>query len=151
MEDLPERLAATPTFLVTQLATHAHRFASEAFERAGARGYHYRVLAALADRGPQSQADLGRRVNMDRSDIAGAVDDLVGAGHVDRRVDPADARRRLVRLTPAGRRQLARLDRSLAAAQQEFLAPLEAEARATFVSLLTELLTHHSARSRPGS
>jgi DNA-binding MarR family transcriptional regulator len=148
VDDLPERLASTPTFLVTQLATHAHRLAGESFERAGARGYHYRVLAALADRGPQSQADLGRRVNMDRSDIAGAVDDLVAAGQVERRVDPADARRRIVRLTPAGRRQVNRLDRSLAAAQDEFLAPLDGTQRAAFTALASALLSHHASAAR---
>ncbi|WP_435792456.1 hypothetical protein [Amycolatopsis tolypomycina] len=34
---------------------------------AGARGYHYRILATLHEFGPSSQAGLGRRGRVDRS------------------------------------------------------------------------------------
>lgn len=149
VDDLPERLASKPTFLMNQLATHAHRIASDGFDRAGARAYHYRVLSALAEFGPLSQADLGRMVNMDRSDVAIAVDELAGAGRVERRSDPADRRRRIVHITAAGRRHLARLDRELSAAQDEFLAPLDARARRAFHAALTTLLAHHTAGRHP--
>jgi DNA-binding MarR family transcriptional regulator len=50
------------------------------------RGYHYRLLATLAEDGPTSQADL------DHSDVTAAINDLAGRGLVVRAPDPADRR-----------------------------------------------------------
>ncbi|NUS55169.1 MAG: MarR family transcriptional regulator, partial [Streptomycetaceae bacterium] len=55
MEGIPERLAAKPTWLITQLATHARRLSSAGQDEAGAGAYHYRILAALREFGAQSQ------------------------------------------------------------------------------------------------
>lgn len=145
MSETPVRLRSKPTFLTTQLATHARRLVTDAFARAGARGYHYRVLATLEENGPQSQADLGRSVNMDRSDVVAAVNQLSELGQVERRADPDDARRKIVHLTAAGRRQLRRLDRELAEAQEQFVAPLDDTERATLQRLLERLVDHHEA------
>jgi DNA-binding MarR family transcriptional regulator len=145
MTGTPERLTSKPTYLTTQLAVHARRFVTEAFTRADARGYHYRLLAALEASGPQSQADLGRGVNVDRSDVVAAVNQLAALGQVERRADPADARRWIVHLTAAGRRQLRRLDRELARAQEQFLQPLDEDERAQLHRLLTRLLAHHES------
>ncbi|MEV1174226.1 hypothetical protein [Nonomuraea sp. NPDC049784] len=53
--------------LITQTATHAARLVSEALDMAGARRYHYALLATLEEFGPSSQAELGRRCAIDRS------------------------------------------------------------------------------------
>ena len=143
MEETPERLAGKPSWLLTQLAVHAHRLASEGFAEAGARGYHYRVLAALDEFGVASQAELGRRCNMDRSDVVAAVTELAGQGHVDRTQDPQDRRRNMVSLTEAGEEQLRRLDRALDQTQEELLGPLAEQDRQTLTRLLGVLLTHH--------
>lgn len=143
MEETPERLAGKPSWLLTQLAVHAHRLASEGFAEAGARGYHYRVLAALDEFGVASQAELGRRCNMDRSDVVAAVTELAGQGHVDRAQDPQDRRRNMVSLTEAGEEQLRRLDRALDQTQEELLGPLAEQDRQTLTRLLGVLLTHH--------
>jgi DNA-binding MarR family transcriptional regulator len=143
MPTTPGRLRAKATYLTTQVAAHAHRLAGDAFARAGARGYHYRLLAALDEHGPQSQAELGRGVQVDRSDVVAAVNELEALGHVERRADPTDARRKIVHLTAAGRRQLRRLDRELAAAQERFLAPLDEAERTAYQATLTTLLDHH--------
>ncbi|MGI5171786.1 MarR family winged helix-turn-helix transcriptional regulator [Spirillospora sp. CA-253888] len=143
MEQTPARLTAKPSWLLTQLAVHAHRLSSEGFAEAGARGYHYRILSALDEFGPASQADLGRRSNMDRSDVVAAVNELVQQGFIDRTPDPDDRRRNIVTLTGAGRRQLRRLDGALDKAQEHLLEPLPAGDRQTLTRLLTELLAHH--------
>ncbi|MFC9970304.1 MarR family winged helix-turn-helix transcriptional regulator [Spirillospora sp. NPDC127200] len=143
MEETPARLTAKPSWLLTQVAVHAHRLSAEGFGEAGARGYHYRILAALDEFGPASQADLGRRSNMDRSDVVAAINELVRQDHVDRAPDPDDRRRNIVTLTSAGRQQLRRLDRALDKAQEHLLEPLPAEDRQTLTRLLTELLAHH--------
>jgi DNA-binding MarR family transcriptional regulator len=143
MEETPARLAGKPSWLLTQLAVHAHRLASEGFAEAGARGYHYRVLAALDEFGVASQAELGRRGNMDRSDVVAAVTELAERGFVERTQDPQDRRRNMVTLTGAGEEQLRRLDQALDQAQEDLLGPLAAQDRETLTRLLGVLLAHH--------
>ncbi|ARF76003.1 MarR family transcriptional regulator [Kitasatospora albolonga] len=143
MEETPAHLAARPSWLLTQVAVHAHRLAAEGFGGVGARGYHYRVLAALDEFGVASQAELGRRVSMDRSDVVATVNELAGGGYVERTPDPDDRRRNRVSLTAEGRRRLRRMDRVLDGVQGELLEPLSAEERRTLTDLLTRLLTHH--------
>lgn len=150
MPDRPDRLSSKPSFLTTQLARHVQRMVSEAFEEVGARGYHYRLLATLDEVGPTSQAELGRRGDMDRSDVVAAVNELVSSGQVERAPDPTDARRNVISLTPAGRRQLRRLDRSLGRTQERFLAPLSADDRLRYTDLVRTLLDHHESTSPSG-
>ncbi|WP_026342787.1 MarR family winged helix-turn-helix transcriptional regulator [Nocardia sp. BMG111209] len=145
MEKIPARLTVKPTWLLTQLAVHAHRLSTEAFGALGARGYHYRILAALQEFGPASQADLGRHCNMDRSDVVAAVNELAEPGFVDRTPDPADRRRNIVSLTELGGRQLQRIERKLDRVQDEMLAPLATGDREVLIGLLTRLLAHHRA------
>lgn len=143
MEETPARLAGKPSWLLTQLAVHAHRLASEGFGEVGARGYHYRVLAALDEFGVASQIELGRRCNMDRSDVVAAINELAEQGLVERTRDPDDRRRNLVTLTEPGAGQLRRLDRALDQVQDDLLGPLPADDRQTLTRLLSRLLTHH--------
>ncbi|MFE7801509.1 MarR family winged helix-turn-helix transcriptional regulator [Nocardia sp. NPDC057440] len=143
MEQTPARLTAKPSWLLTQLAVHAHRLASDSFGEVGARGYHYRILAALDEFGIASQAELGRRCSMDRSDVVAAINELSEQGFVERTPDPDDRRRNIVTLTKAGDRQLRRMDRALDKVQDDLLGPLPAEDRKNLTRLLTRLLTHH--------
>ena len=129
---------------MTRAAARAHRLVSEGMASAGARGYHYRLLAALAESGPASQAELGRRSSIDRSDVVASVNELAGAGFVERTADPADRRRNVVTMTPAGTEQLRRLDGVLADIQDELLAPLSAGERDQLTRLLVRLLDHHA-------
>lgn len=142
----PSRLRGTPSWLVTQTATHASRLVSQGFAAAGARGYHYRLLAALEEFGPASQAALGRRGGIDRSDVVAAVNELADGGLVERAQDPADRRRNVVTITPTGIRQLRRLDEVLSGIQDELLAPLSADEREELAQLLTRVLDHHARR-----
>ncbi|RSM43644.1 MarR family transcriptional regulator [Amycolatopsis balhimycina DSM 5908] len=143
MDEAPARMTAKPSWLLTQLAVHAHRLASAGFAAADARGYHFRILSALAEFGPASQAGLGRRCSMDRSDVVAAINELAERAFVERTPDPDDRRRNIVRLTKAGDRQLRRLDQALEQAQDELLGPLTAEDRQVLTGLLTRLLHHH--------
>ena len=110
----------------------------------GARGYHYRLLAALQEFGPASQASLGRRTSMDRSDVVTAINELAGRGHVQRAPDPADHRRNIITLTPAGTAHLQRLDGLLTDVQDELLAPLSPGERDHLTQLLSRMLEYHS-------
>ena len=139
-DETPARLKAKSTWLISQVAARSHGLLTERLAAAGARGYHYRLLAALAEFGPSSQASLGRRTRMDRSDVVAAVGELAAEGLVERAADPADRRRNVVTLTPRGTVRLERLDQVLAAVQDELLAPLSGAERAQLARLLARLL-----------
>ncbi|GAA3014458.1 MarR family transcriptional regulator [Streptosporangium longisporum] len=146
MESPPSRLSAKPSWLITQLAVHARRLVSAGFAEADARGYHYRLLAALHEFGPMSQAVLGRRCSVDRSDVVNAINELTGQGSVERAPDPADRRRNTVTITDEGRSRLRRMDEVLDGVQDDLLAPLSADERRLLVTLLGRLLDHHSGQ-----
>ena len=134
-----------PSWLLTQTAGHAHRLVGDGFAAAEARGYHYRLLATLAADGPASQADLGRRSGIHLSDMVAAINELADRAYVERTPDPTDRRRNVISLTPAGKRQLRRLEKRLAQTQDELLAPLTPDERRDLTALLTKLLDHHGS------
>jgi MarR family transcriptional regulator, lower aerobic nicotinate degradation pathway regulator len=144
----PSRLQRLPSWLLNQAALHATRIVGEAFAKAGVRRYHYSVLVALAQDGPASQADLGRRLWIDRSDMVAVLNDLERDGLVARVRDEHDRRRNLVELTPAGKRALDRLDRQVEEAQAALLAPLSASERQQLLGLLARLVEAHGDQPR---
>ena len=139
----PVRLTEKPTWLISQVSTLAHRLLTEKLAIAGARGYHYRLLAALQEFGPASQASLGRRTAMDRSDVVAAINELASRDQVQRVPDPADHRRNVISITSAGTAHLQRLDGLLADVQDELLAPLSRGERNELTRLLSRVLEHH--------
>lgn len=140
---VPSRLRALPSWLVNQTGVPATSLVGAALASAGSRRDHYKVLAALDEYGPASQATLGRRCGIDRSDMVATTNELAERGFVERTPDPDDRRRNVVTLTPEGRRQLQELDRLVTAAQDELLAPLSPAERTQLVALLTRLVDHH--------
>jgi MarR family transcriptional regulator, lower aerobic nicotinate degradation pathway regulator len=143
-DQMPSRLMTKQSWLLSQTSVHAHRLLSQALAAAGSIGYHYRLLAALEEFGPASQAALGRRTSIDRSDVVAALNDLAERKLIERSPDPADRRRNVITITPAGTEQLRLLDRVLADVQDELLAPLSATERTQLTRLLTRILEHHT-------
>jgi DNA-binding MarR family transcriptional regulator len=139
----PATLMGKPSWLISEISRLAHPLLTDKLATAGSRGYHYRLLAALQEFGPASQASLGRRTAMDRSDVAAAVNELVGRGLAGRAPDPADRRRNVVSITPAGTAHLRRLEELLADVQDELLTPLSPAERQQLVRLLNRILEHH--------
>ncbi|WP_405497857.1 MarR family winged helix-turn-helix transcriptional regulator [Nocardia sp. NBC_00511] len=148
MDTAPEgpsgRLRALPTRLLTQAAILANRATDKALADTGSRRYHYAILVTLDEHGPASQAEVGRRTGIDRSDVAAAVNDLSAHGHLHRTPDPTDRRRNTLTLTPAGRSHLHDLDERLEQAQRELLPGFSGADRANLVLLLTRILEEHS-------
>ncbi|MFE4456738.1 MarR family winged helix-turn-helix transcriptional regulator [Nocardia tengchongensis] len=138
------RLRALPTRLLGQVAIIANRCTEKALGPTGSRRYHYALLATLDEHGPLSQAEVGRRTGIDRSDVVAAVNDLADRGLLIRAPDPADRRRNTLTLTPAGRDHLADLDTRLEAAQRELLPGFSTAERANFVLLLNRVLEQHA-------
>lgn len=124
--DPPLRLQALPSWLAAQMARRAQRLVEETLAHEGARRQHFVVLTSLAEQGPASQADLGRRLWIDRSDLHAILNELESRGQVARVRDETDRRRNVVALTRTGRSALSRLDKRVDAAQDALLAPLSA-------------------------
>ena len=131
-----------PTWLISRAYARSTGLLNAGFESHGngLRGYHYRLLAALDEWGPASQADLGRNTGIDRSDVTAALAELETRGLIERTVDPEHKRRNIVTLTPEGVEQLSDLDAAVDAIQDELLAPLTAAQRHRFVALIRLLL-----------
>jgi DNA-binding MarR family transcriptional regulator len=144
-DSTPAALLQKPSWLLSQTSVYAHRLLTDALGAVSARGYHYRLLAALQEFGPGSQVALGRHASLDRSDVVAAMDELVDLGFVERSADPVDRRRNVITITPAGRVQLRRLDKILARVQDELLSPLSRTERQQLTRLLTRVLEHHAA------
>ncbi|GAA1730934.1 hypothetical protein GCM10009680_84800 [Streptomyces yatensis] len=103
----------------------------------------FAVLAALEEYGALSQADLGRRLGLDRNDVSGIVTRLQAGGHIDRRTDPANRRRNLVTINQAGMRYLEQIQINADKAQAELLSGLEADERRQLHALLAKILKAH--------
>ena len=143
VDGIPQRLTGKPSWLITQLAMDTRRLVADGHAEVGAGPYQYRILAALHEFGASSQANLARRGNLDRSDVVGAINELVAQGFVERTQDLDDRRRNVVSLTRAGTQRLRRIDQALDKVQDQLLAPLSAADRQTLTRLLTRLLAHH--------
>ncbi|MGP4022980.1 MarR family winged helix-turn-helix transcriptional regulator [Actinomadura sp. 3N407] len=144
----PARLRHAPSWLINLASAHSHRLVSDGFAAAGARGYHYRLLAALDECGPSSQATLGRHTGIDRSDVVAALNELAAKNLIERSPDPSDRRRNIVTLTPDGARHLNELQEVVDRIQDDLLAPLTPSERDQLTGLLTRIIDHH-AKSRP--
>ena len=134
-----DRVADRPTWLLSRAQARAQAILAEAFAAHGVRGYHFRLLAALDQHGPASQADLGRATGIDRSDVVAVLNELVADGLAERAPDPDDRRRNVVTITAAGAEVLEQLDSVLDQVQEAVLAPLSPNERRQLVRLLAKL------------
>jgi DNA-binding MarR family transcriptional regulator len=137
-------LRALPTWLLGQSAAQGHRLVAERMYAAhvGHRS-HYSLLAALEETGPTSQADLGRRIGLDPSDVTAAMTHLENQGFVERTPDPQDKRRNLVSITASGLGHLREIDAVVGKSQDELLEPLSAQERRELIRMLQRVIEHH--------
>lgn len=138
--DPPLRLQRLPSWLAAQVARRAQRLVEDALAQEGARRQHFVVLTSLSEQGPASQAALGRRLWIDRSDLHAILNDLEADGLIARVRDESDRRRNVVELTRAGKAALARLDKRVDAAQNALLARLTAADRRELRRLLERVV-----------
>lgn len=143
----PARLWQLPTWLISHVSTDSYRVVVDALGSPAGRT-DYAVLAGLEEFGAMSQAALGRRLGIDRSDIVAVLNRLQADAHVGRAQDQTDRRRNVIQITPAGRRALRRLDGLVNDAQQTLLAPLSATEQQELVTLLQRLVEHHRGYRR---
>jgi DNA-binding MarR family transcriptional regulator len=147
----PYELVCSTAFLLKRLGWAIKDRTFAAFEAAGESPYHYSVLAVLEESARETQATIADALGYDRSWLVGLLDELEEAGLIERRRDPADRRRHLVSLKPAGKKKLAHLRAISKAVEEEFLGPLDAEQRDQLHAVLLTLAAHHDPRYAPGS
>ena len=148
---LPEELVASVPFLLKRLGFAAKDKSMAAYERAGLHPYHHAVLAVLDEGSRETQGAIADALGYDRGQLVGLLDELEEKGLVERRRDPADRRRHIVRLTPDGKRALADLRKLARELESEFLASLDEGERAQLHALLLRLAQQHLPRCAPSA
>ncbi|MGN6188580.1 MAG: MarR family winged helix-turn-helix transcriptional regulator [Conexibacter sp.] len=98
-------------------------------------------LSFLDDHDGAPQQALGEALCIDANNLVLLLNELEGAGYVERRRDPLDRRRHLVHITAKGRRALDRAERAQERVEDEVLATLSAEERETLRELLARALS----------
>lgn len=136
-----DRVRERPTWLVSRAFARSSALLNDGFagRGGGLRSYHYRLLAALEQWGPASQAALGRATGIDRSDVTAGIVELESHALVARTVDPTNRRRKIVEITTTGRRRLVQLDRLIDDVQKRFLAPLSPAEQRQFTKIMRKL------------
>jgi DNA-binding MarR family transcriptional regulator len=99
----------------------------------------YCVLAKAAE-GEFTQSQLAQAAWMDKTTLVVTLDEMERRGLAERRVAPSDRRVRVIVLTEAGRRLLARADAVVAAVYDDVLAGVDAGERDTFLGVLSRLV-----------
>src|SRR5437868_3548290 len=143
---LPEELVASTAFLLKRLGFAVKEQTMEAYEGTGLHPYHHAILLVLGEGAPETQGSIADALGYDRGQLVGLLDELEERGLVERRRDPRDRRRHLVRLTPDGKRTLSRMRMIARRSEEEFLDPLSEKERATLHALLFRLAKKHEPR-----
>ncbi|MEV3988062.1 MarR family winged helix-turn-helix transcriptional regulator [Streptomyces sp. NPDC049837] len=136
----PARIATLPSWLLGRAATRGRALVAEALAEEGMKMWHHAVLAAVAERGPVAQAELGRSLAIDPKDMVGILNDLQGDGLVTRTPDPTDRRKNAITVTADGTRRLRRCQAAADRANAELLAPLDPADRERFTALLERIV-----------
>ncbi|MDI2027905.1 MarR family transcriptional regulator [Saccharopolyspora sp. TS4A08] len=134
-----QHIQSLPSWLTGRVAARGRELLAHALAGEGLRLSHYAVLAAVAEHGPTAQAELVRRLEIDRKDVVGLLNDLQARHLVQRRPDPADGRKNAVSVTDEGRATLQRCAALAEQANQQLLAPLSATERELLITLLARL------------
>jgi DNA-binding MarR family transcriptional regulator len=108
----------------------------------------YGLLAVLAETDGLDQVTMARRLALDASTSGNTLERMAQKGWVVRKVDPEDRRRRVLSLTPAGRKLFEKLMDDVETVQQRLLDPLDPKERVVFMRLLTKLVQENNEFSR---
>ncbi|MFI7120393.1 MarR family winged helix-turn-helix transcriptional regulator [Amycolatopsis sp. NPDC049868] len=137
----PRLAAERPDIALCRASTAVARAAEAAAEQQGLGVGHHLVLKMLAAVGPRSQQVLSEELRIDRSVMVGIADELEKAGHVRRERDPEDRRAYAVTITAAGRRALAKAEKTIPEFLDRTFAALTPAERDQLTALLGKLLS----------
>lgn len=103
----------------------------------------FAILHALMDAHGEDQITLSGRVAFDPATFGSVIGRLEAKGWVRREADPADRRRKLLWMTPAGEKIAVKMKRAVSLAQQRIVAPLSEPERVQLGLLLSKLVASH--------
>jgi DNA-binding MarR family transcriptional regulator len=129
-------LAGRLGYLLKHARERLAELTAEVLAPFGVTGRQVAVLIAIDDRAPLSQQEVARRLGVDRTTMVDLIDELQAKALVQRRQDPADRRRNVVALTPAGTATLDGASRATQEAERRFLASLPDPQAAAFRAAL---------------
>jgi len=112
------------------------QIAIRSISRSGLGLSDFAILELLLHKGPQPVNVIGKRILLTSGSITTAVDRLAAKKLVRRENAAADRRSRIIELTPAGRRTIARAFEQRAADMEQALAHLSRTGRSKLVRLL---------------
>jgi len=105
------------------------------------------LLAILSGRETLGQGRLARRAGVDGRNLVAVLDALQHRGLVVRTVDPTDARRRDLSVSPTGEALMQALAASAATGRDEFLGALNLDERRQLNTLLQRVYDTHTDRT----
>ena len=117
-----------------------------AYEDTGLHPYHYAVLLVLDEGSRETQGSIADALGYDRGQLVGLLDELEERRLLERKRDPNDRRRHIVRMTTEGKRTLRQLRALSRRLEDEFLAPLSDQQREQLHGLLLRLAEVHEPR-----
>ena len=138
-QGFPEELVSSGMFLLKRLGMAAKERSGPVYEETGLHPYHHSILTVLDEGSRETQGAIADALGYDKSQLVGLLDELEEGGLIERRRDPADRRRQIIRITPAGRKTLERLRR---------LAALDENERRELHALLLRLAEQHLPNCR---
>ena len=144
-------LDALPGNAIRRLQQIAVAIFLQEAEAQGVTPVQFATLQALANSPGVDQRTLARSIGFDTSTIASVIDRLEARGLVQRSLDPADRRVRLLALTDEGHAVLAAVVPAMRRTQERILQPLPAAERAEFMRMLQVLVRANNALSRAPS
>jgi DNA-binding MarR family transcriptional regulator len=97
------------------------------------------ALRALASDEEIDQRRLGEVIGLDKASITVLLDRMSRQGWIGKSRDPADGRRRILRLTPAGEQLAVKVELRVSQLDEDFVAALSRRQRASLVSGLEAL------------
>jgi MarR family 2-MHQ and catechol resistance regulon transcriptional repressor len=132
--------SGTHVWLVLMKAHRSlERRAMESIESSDVGLSDFGVMEMLLHKGPQPVNEIGRRIGLTSGAITTAVDRLESCDFVQRELHATDRRARVVRLTPRGRSQAARLFAGHRAVMDRAAGGLSRAERETLIRLLKKL------------
>lgn len=137
---VPDSLLARLSYLLGNLYRRSIELEVEQLQQLGIGVKHQAVLSVLADEGPMTQQELGRRLGIDRTTMVGVIDELEAAALLERTRNPADRRSYLLALTAVGHSHQAEGRKHVHQAETHLLEALDEQERRTLVALLAKAL-----------
>lgn len=134
--DVPEQLF----YLLFRTFTLRDALLGDRLAEFGITTPRWRALAVIRRLPECSMSDLARLTGTDRTTLTRSVDQLVGAGLVDRRVSESDRRRVVLELTSAGQELYAQCVRHLMELNREAIEVVPTAKRREMVRTLESLV-----------